>query len=141
MKVGDYVRTISGISKIENIIDHNDYIFYKTDNELGNCTYSSDGVGYFFHKEDKDEIIDKSSPNIIDLIEVGDYVNGKKVLNVAIDYIFDYSEEIKIVYFDKDKKDYIYSKVDIKSIVTREQFESMEYRIGDWLYESNRFIK
>ena len=59
MSVGDYVRTISGISKIENIIDHKDYIFCKTDNELGNCTYSSDGVGYFFHKEDKDEIIDK----------------------------------------------------------------------------------
>ena len=114
MKVGDYVRTKDYldnqlISKIKEIYDDD-------------CVETD--KGYW----DNEHII-KSSPNIIDLIEVGDYVNGKKVLDVAIDYIFDYSEEIKIVYFDIDKKDYIYSKVDIKSILTKEQFESMEYKV------------
>ena len=119
MKVGDYVRTNYGISKILKLEDINtpDNIYITKIIKIGSGRFITDS-----------EII-KSSPNIIDLIEVGDYVNGKKVLDVAIDYIFDYSEEIRIVYFDIDKKDYIYSKVDIKSIVTKEQFESMEYKV------------
>ena len=119
MKVGDYVRTKDGIiDKV--IIEYNGHCA----NPYCNRKHVSCERNYY----DEDKII-KSSPNIIDLIEVGDYVNEKKVLDVAIDYIFDYSEEIKIVYFDIDKKDYIYSKVDIKSIVTKEQFESMEYKV------------
>ena len=58
--------------------------------------------------------------NLIDLIEVGDYVNGKEVTYV-------YPNLIKV-----DSTDIweIHSR-DIKSIVTKEQFESMEYRLGD----------
>ena len=133
MKVGDYVRTEDGhIDKIVKISD-----------EMKSCRTIKVQIGEKDIIGGYEDFVDwfspshfiKSSPDIIDLIEVGDYVNGKKVLNVAIDYIFDYSEEIKIVYFDKDKKDYIYSKVDIKSIVTKEQFSQMEYKIGEWLYE------
>ena len=53
--------------------------------------------------------------NIIDLIEVGDYVNGRKVM-----YIRDY-EEFKRLDFDEDMDDYIY-KEDIKTILTKEQY-------------------
>ena len=129
MKVGDYVRTEDGhIDKIVKISDE-----MKSGRTIKVQIGEKDIIGGY------EDFVDwfspshfiKSSPDIIDLIEVGDYVNGKKVLNVAIDYIFDYSEEIKIVYFDKDKKDYIYSKVDIKSIVTKEQFSQMEYKIGE----------
>ena len=122
IKVGDYIRTKEfGIRKItfidEIALECGEYSF-ETDKSIPEfCDFSGE------------DIIGKPSPNITDLIEVGDYVNGKKVLNVAIDYIFDYSEEIKIVYFDKDKKDYIYSKEDIKTIVTKEQFKSMEYEV------------
>lgn len=73
--------------------------------------------GYKFYKE------------LVNLIEVGDYVNGKQVIKVSTDYIFDYSEEIKIIYFSEE--DYIYSSSDIKSIVTKEQFESMSYKVGE----------
>lgn len=67
------------------------------------------------HKKD----IINASYNIIDLIEVGDYVNGRK-----IDFI---SEDT--LYSDYNNADYYYfEKEDIKSIVTREQFESMEYK-------------
>lgn len=135
MKVGDYVRTKKGsIAKVLGI----DYDIEGNGEELSNIeTIFFDNVIDDIDKDIHSGVFQdclkeyKSSPNIIDLIEVGDYVNGKKVSYVAIDYIFDYSEEIKIVCFDIDKKDYIYSKVDIKSIVTKEQFESMEYKIGE----------
>lgn len=72
--------------------------------------------------------VKKVSENIIDIVEVGDYVNGKLVIDVKTDYIFDYSEEVKIIYFSEN--DYIYSIADIKSIVTKEQFESMSYEVS-----------
>lgn len=71
--------------------------------------------------------VKKVSKNIIDILEVGDYVNGKQVTKINLDYIFDYSEEIKMIYFSDN--DYIYSTADIKSIVTKEQFESMSYKV------------
>lgn len=115
MKVGDYVRTKNGnIFKIKKIDDE---LFLETFYYVSNDTFVT-----------KDLIL-KSSPNIIDLIEVGDYVNGKLVIKVATDYIFDYSEEIKIIYFSEN--DYIYRNQDIKSIVTREQFSSIEYKVGE----------
>lgn len=63
------------------------------------------------------------SKNIIDLIEVGDYVNGKKVISI-LDY-----EDFKKVCFDKDFDDVAYEE-DIKSVVTKEQFVSVEYKVG-----------
>lgn len=121
INVGDYVRTKSGISKIKNIIDNNDYIFYKTDNELGNCTYSSDGVGYFFNKKDKDKIIYKSSTKPIDLIKVGDYVNGNRVLII---------ENGEILFGSGFGVMMVLKNEDIKTIVTKEQFESIQYEVG-----------
>ena len=70
-----------------------------------------------------------ASHNIIDLIEVGDYVNGKKVIDTYTDYIFDYSEEFKVIRFSET--DILHNVNHIKSIVTKEQFSSMEYRIGE----------
>lgn len=62
----------------------------------------------------------KASHNIIDLIEVGDYVNGWKVLY--------WTDGTKIV---DDGYATNLDKIGIKSIVTREQFSAMEYRLGD----------
>ncbi len=64
----------------------------------------------------------KSSPNIIDLIEVGDYVNGWRVMKKTDDYFFigDESEGTWHLLFDE-----------IKTIVTHEQFSQMEYKVGD----------
>lgn len=68
-----------------------------------------------------DEKIKKSSPNIIDLIEVGDYVNGEMVTNIKDGKPFkeDYNDSFYSYYFD-----------DIYSIVTHEQFESIEYKVN-----------
>ena len=101
MKIGDYVRTRDGyISKIK---------------ELGINVYTDIGCW------SKDYVL-KSSPNIIDLIEVGDYVNGVMVTEIKDGKPFkeDYNDPYYSYYFD-----------DIYSIVTKEQFESMEYKIGE----------
>lgn len=65
----------------------------------------------------------KHSKNIIDLIEEGDYVNGEKVIGKgALSCIPQYydDETNDIVYFDE-----------IKSIVTKEMFSSVEYKVSE----------
>lgn len=133
MKVGEYVRTDLGISKVKRVINEDKLIFYETDNELGNCHYSDEGIGYYFFKEDTNKVIIKSSPRIIDLIEVGDYVNGMLVTNIWID-----KETGNIEFEFNNHESYLYpkswnyesrvTKYKIKSIVTKEQFEAMEYK-------------
>ena len=67
----------------------------------------------------------KASNNIIDLIEVGDYVNGCLVVKKYEEC--DYAEQcIKL----KGNSNYFYD-IHVNSIVTKEQFSQMEYRVGD----------
>ena len=66
------------------------------------------------------EQIQEHSKNIIDLIKVGDYVNGYRVYHVAGHYVSVESME---------KYDLCFEEQDIKTIVTKEQFESMQYRL------------
>lgn len=77
----------------------------------------------------------KASYNIIDILEVGDYVNGSEVLGFENEYI---EEDDKYVpfgiitencYLDNNKS-WIIEK-DIKSIVTKEHFEQMAYKVGE----------
>lgn len=93
LEVGMYVRTING--KIWIIISQK---------------------AISGHRKD----IIKASHNIIDLIEVGDYVNGEKVLLKNEGYI-------KV----GTGRDYIVVNNEkfIKSIVTKEQFEKMQYSL------------
>ena len=114
-----YVRTKDGIIlKVNDIED-----IYTTDNIfVGMCIY--DNEGHFIN----DVEITKASHNIIDLIEVGDYVNGEKV-----DYIDDCDGAMREYYYDYEDAsiDVGHYFEEIKSIVTKEQFSSMEYRLGD----------
>ena len=68
------------------------------------------------HRKD----IIKASHNIMDLIEVGDYVNGDRVTQVTSRYVE--------VCYGIDSCDFI-NEEDIKSIVTKEQFESIKYSL------------
>jgi hypothetical protein len=63
----------------------------------------------------------KASYNIVDLVQVGDYVNGYKVRQ---------DEEGKLYYHKIIGYDLL-EKCEIKSIVTKEQFEQMQYKVGD----------
>lgn len=71
--------------------------------------------------------IKSHSKNIIDLIEIGDYVNGYKVIDICESQ---YGGE-KIIYisgFGIPKK--IYDN-QIKSILTKELFNQNSYKIGE----------
>lgn len=59
-----------------------------------------------------------ASFNIIDILKVGDYVNGFPVIHKENDIL----KCGLLVQFKENE---------IKSIVTKEQFSSMEYRLGD----------
>ena len=89
--------------------------------------FKKDGVTLRYQRE---QDVIKASNNIIDLIEVGDYVNGYKVIDSVKNFkvIIDKLElNIKTgLYHNKG-----ITNENIKSIVTKEQFESMNYKIGD----------
>ena len=66
--------------------------------------------------------------NPIDLIEVGDYVNGLRINSITE---VDENHDVRLVwnlttYGDDDIS---FSNEEIKSIVTKEQFESMKYEV------------
>lgn len=116
MKVGDYVRTEYGIiDKITRIVD------FEKENQKKYLNYSTALVLTNDEKNDvtgsRGEII-KSSPNIIDLIEVGDYVNSCPVLHKE-------NNELVCGFLLR------YKGKDIKAVVTKEQFSQTEYRIGE----------
>ena len=98
------------------------YDFDKISYEINSSKVS---LGNVFEINDKKII--KSSPNIIDLIEVGDYVNGNKVDFTNGDNKLSYEDKC-IGFYDGDG-DIILFGNDIKSIVTKEQFKEMEYKI------------
>ena len=70
----------------------------------------------------------EASYNIINILEVGDYVNSKKVGYIddcegaMIEYYYDY-EDVSV--------DVGHWFEEIQTIVTKEQMEQMSYRIGD----------
>ena len=80
-------------------------------------------------------LIKKASFNIIDLIEVGDYVNGSEVLDFENKYIEEDDKFVPIGVVTEncylENTDSWILEKDIKTIVTKEQFENMKYRIGD----------
>lgn len=100
MNVGEYVRTKDGI--IQKITD-----VFNTSMKI-----ATDRGQRIYHYID----IVKSSPQIIDLIEVGDYVNGMPVLHIE-------NNELICGLLLK------YKEKNINSIVTKEQFKSMEYEV------------
>ena len=144
LEVGMYVRTDKGfIAKIEEFKYH-----YSKGNRLvdscnikevvenyllldgnqcgfiGNIDYSIPPC--YPSDEELDKIkshIVKTSHNIIDLIEVGEYVNGYYVEDVLKTFV---NVAVGSNYFQSPT---IYEK-DIKSIVTKEQFENMKYGIA-----------
>ena len=80
------------------------------------------------------EDVYKKSDNIIDILQVGDYVNGEQVSRIKQcpeyhlgDGILIFNEHNETIYSNFRTSKYY----DITSILTKEQFESMEYRIGE----------
>ena len=118
LRVNDYVRTKSGlIGKLmgSNAYDENKIAILIDDTKDIKITPVID----------KEQII-KSSPNITDLIEGGDYVNG-----VLVESIFQREKDKLYIHSFDTEIMMCFTNNNIKSIVTHEQFESMEYKVGE----------
>ena len=88
--------------------------------------------GFFIDKEEisyieKEDII-KSSKNIIDLIEEGDYVNGYKVLDILKGFKI-LVDKLELNTYDGNYYLKQFTNDEIKSIVTKEVFKANEYRM------------
>ena len=122
LEVGTHVRTKYGIFKIRKITK--DLAYWKHEKRVIELDRNIPEYNYRYSFY-KDESIFKGAKfkdNIIDLIEVGDYVNGYKVDFVQNnEIIYNHNHPYKLNLFAKG----------IKSIVTKEQFESMSYKVGE----------
>ena len=67
--------------------------------------------------------------NLIDLIEAGDYVNGKEVTEVMRDE----EGNVTDIVYTEEVEGQSYSLLPIKDIVTREYFNSGKYKEEQWI--------
>lgn len=123
LEVGMYVRTENGvIEKVNRIYDR-----HTTDNIFVWLNACGDGQSVFIDDFEEIEFLfgnsrgfikKEPSFDIIDLIEVGDYVNGYKVRGTSVSTLL--LDNFNMIQIDEE---------DIKSIVTKEQFESVQYKV------------
>lgn len=121
LEVGIYVRTDKGyIGKLDIEKETIAVANWTGDYELEEITQ------YYVNNNryNKFEII-KASHSIIDLIQVGDYINGAKVVRFKTD-----ENGVKWIYTNNENA-YGYKSDEIKSIVTKEMYSSVEYKVGD----------
>lgn len=113
LKVGDYVRYKCMINRIVEIVD--EYIIF----DIIWLDDWADEVSSMKIDEFIEEYKPQVSDKLIDLIEVGDYVNGHSVKSIQKGvHRIDIGEDENYVW--------VYNE-NIKSIVTREQFKQMSY--------------
>lgn len=113
IKVGEYVRTYNGlIGQVVQITNSNNY-----------AIRIYNGAEYVVRA-----VIAKHSCNIIDLIEVGDIVNGYRILNIVD---LDNSNKKVFTICKSDFKDIckVWSEEDIETILTKEQYNTNCYKV------------
>lgn len=123
-EIGEYGRTNFGriIDKFAFLthqngeINTNKVILIK-DNKLTRDFY------YF----EKGEYMLKHSPNLIDIIEEGDYVNGKKVYSIGT--ICSTIGMLRTINFTDGT--FITDNMQIVDVVTKELFESVSYKVEE----------
>ena len=132
LEVGQFARTPYGIRKIVNITKDDGYGKPRVKViELDDFLNTGYKFNYKFYTDEKIIKECKASYNIIDILKVGDYVNGHEVKD--IDYAFDdIALNVKkpriVPYIDNIKNAYIDN---IKSVITHEQMEQMAYKVGE----------
>ena len=100
IEVGEYVRTNGIIGKVE---------------QIGNSLFwLEDGSSYSL----SDKAV-KYSKNTIDLIEVGDFINGERILDITGNYIHTNETDHNRFYLAKH----------IKTILTKEQYTKTVYTV------------
>ena len=113
IEVGEYVRTRAGHFYKITRIDENGFIYW---NKI-QCGWSM---------EQLKDIVVKHSKQLIDLIEVGDYVNGMEVLDIY--KLRDLWKPIEIR-VDSRYTNFIIAE-DIKTLLTKESYMANCYKVG-----------
>lgn len=118
IEVGEYIRTIDGyIRKVEQINIKGSY------DGLCHGAYNVD-IPYKYSQGISAKKIKAHSKDLIALIEVGDIVHTKDVLNEDYYYMFD--EEMV-----KATKETIQEGIKLVDILTKEQYNSNCYRLEE----------
>lgn len=132
LEIGEYVRSKKGyIAKIKDIICKGYPI-----KSLEGYIICDDEDGTIINPN---EVI-KHSKNLIDLIEIGDIVNGYRILEM-VNSIYKKSKRILIYKNEREKyerwiyiKEYdgkIHTQDDIKTILTKEQYMQNCYKVEE----------
>lgn len=126
LEVGMYVRFENVINKIIEIDE--EYLVF----DMNWYDHWADEVSSMKYDLFMKEYNPRYSYNIIDLIEVGDVIIDKEGHKYPINYEFetDYNNEYGSYEITIDDNITLFFK-DGLSIVTKEQFKSMEYRLGE----------
>jgi hypothetical protein len=140
LEVGMYVRTPKGIAKIEEITEDRTEIYFNCDTGLSISFIKKD-----FTQEEMAEFY-KHSYNIIELIEEKDLLEIEYFslrYEKRVTRLFEVTfKEKRFINLDNAKCQFLLIDNDwtdndkelepiIKTIVTKEQFESMSYKVGD----------
>ena len=126
LNVGMYVRLVNDaeniviISRIANVFE---------------TTILTENDGSIYQGEYTKENVIKASYNIIDILEVGDYVNGSEILDFKYEFIEENDNFTNFAVvtencYLEDTDSWIIEK-NIKSVITHEQFEQMAYKVGE----------
>ena len=102
-RLGNDVEDTVVINKITNVFE---------------TTILTENDGSIYQGEYTKENVIKASYNIIDILEVGDYVNGFPVIHKENDIL----KCGLLVQFKENE---------IKSVITHEQMEQMAYKVGE----------
>lgn len=124
IEVGEYIRTKEGyLGKLIaiNKEDYN-YLVVDTSRNIRNDEYPPT---YLYLKN---EDIAKHSKNIINLIEAGDFVNGKFCINIEENYTDTGRRNLKLICIGGNILEL--SNI-IQTILTREQYERNCYRMEE----------
>lgn len=126
IEVNDYVRTKEGYLGILIAINKQDYNYLVVDTsiEIRRDGYPST---YLYLKK---ENIKKYSKELIDLIEIGDIVNGCIVVGFGYECVNGNKEKSILVEGKYTKVNYALLNWDIETILTHEQFERNSYKVG-----------
>lgn len=116
LEVGMYVRlqndaeNIVIINRIANVFE---------------TTILTENDGSIYQGEYTKENVIKASYNIIDILEVGDYVNGLPIQKIN-KYLFTNEKYLNLLGSCSD-----WENEDIKSVITHEQMKQMAYKVEE----------
>lgn len=126
IEVGEYVRTTDGkIGIFDRYSSRKETSLYKSP---FNCFVKLQGRKTPLQCHE--DYIVKHSKNITDVIELGDYVNGYKVISIDKEAPENCIECIELDRNNAYEYQFI-SRKDIKTIWTKEQLKTIEYNVED----------